>query len=176
MAYRFSVTATSLPARRQRSGAAHPRPYSETVNTDAQVADILRSARSVAVIGVSSKPDRASHAVAAYLIAHTHFDVYLINPVHEDEILGQRVYARVSDLPVKPDIIDVFRKSEDMPAVFDKEFPAIADDAAGRTWWMQLGIFHEGVAARARAAGMFVVENRCIKVDYANLVAPREGH
>lgn len=139
--------------------------------TDADIEAILRNAASVAVIGVSSKPDRASHAVAAYLLDHSHFDVYLINPAFEGEILGQPVYKSLADLPVVPDIVDVFRRSEDMPAVFDKEFPAIAHDAAGRTWWMQLGITNEDVAGRARAAGMAVVEDRCIKVDYANLIA-----
>lgn len=138
---------------------------------DADVEKILREAKTVAVIGVSSKPDRASHGVAAWLLEHSHFDVYLINPAFEGEILGQPVYKSVADLPVTPDIIDVFRKSEDMPAVFDKEFPAVAADALGRTWWMQLGIANEDVAARAHAAGMNVVEDRCIKVDYANLVA-----
>lgn len=138
--------------------------------TNAEVKEILMNAKSVAVIGVSAKPDRASHQVAAYLIEQTHLDVYLINPAHPDDILGQKVYPNLACLPITPDIVDVFRKSEDMPGVFEKEFPAIAQNAAGKTWWMQLGIANEEVAQKARAAGMQVVENRCIKVDYANLV------
>lgn len=141
------------------------------MSSASQVAEILNAAHTVAVIGVSSRPDRASHQVAAYLIEQTHFEVFLINPAFEGTILGQPVYACVADLPVLPDIIDVFRKSEDMSAVFDKEFPAIAADSVGRTWWMQLGISNGDVAERARAAGLNVVEDRCIKVDYANLVA-----
>lgn len=141
-------------------------------HSDDDIRRILRSAASVAVVGVSSKPDRASHQVAAYLLEQTHFDVYLINPAFEGELLGQPVYKSLADLPVVPDIVDVFRKSEDMPAVFDKEFPALAADSTGRTWWMQLGISNADVAARATAAGMNVVEDRCLKVDYANLVAP----
>ena len=141
------------------------------MSSASQVAEILNAAHTVAVIGVSSRPDRASHQVAAYLIEQTHFEVFLINPAFEGTILDQPVYACVADLPVLPDIIDVFRKSEDMSAVFDKEFPAIAADSVGRTWWMQLGISNSEVAERARAAGLNVVEDRCIKVDYANLVA-----
>ena len=124
----------------------------------------------MAVIGVSSNPERASHQVAAYLIEQTHFDVYLINPTVTGEMLGQPVYKSVADLPVVPDIIDVFRKAEDMPAVFEAEFPAIADCAAGKTWWMQQGIINEEVAKLSEDAGMKVVMDRCIKVDYMNLI------
>ena len=137
----------------------------------AKVKEILQSAKTVAVIGVSSKPDRASHQVAAYLIEQTHFDVYLINPAATEQILGQKVYKSLAELPMIPDIVNVFRKSEDMPKVFEKEFPAIATQAAGKTWWMQQGIVNYEVADAAKAAGMKVVMDRCIKVDYMNLVA-----
>ena len=137
---------------------------------NAEIKSILEEASSVAVIGVSSNPERASHQVAAYLIEQTHLDVYLINPTVTGEMLGQQVYKSVSDLPVVPDIIDVFRKAEDMPAVFEAEFPAIAESAAGKTWWMQLGIVNDDVARRAANAGMKVVMDRCIKVDYMNLI------
>jgi len=137
---------------------------------NADIKSILESAASVAVIGVSSNPERASHQVAAYLIEQTHFDVYLINPTVTQEILGQPVYKSLADLPIVPDIIDVFRKAEDMPAVFESEFPAIADSSAGKTWWMQLGIENNEVAKLASDAGMKVVMDRCIKVDYMNLV------
>ena len=137
---------------------------------NAEIKSILENASSVAVIGVSSKPDRASHQVAAYLIEQTQFDVYLINPTVTGEVLGQPVYKSVADLQVVPDIIDVFRKAEDMPAVFDSEFPAIADSASGKTWWMQLGIENQDVAKLATNAGMKVVMDRCIKVDYQNLI------
>ena len=137
---------------------------------NAEIKSILENASSVAVIGVSSKPDRASHQVAAYLIEQTHFDVYLINPTVTGEILGQPVYKSVADLPIVPDIIDVFRKSEDMPVVFETEFPAVANSASGKTWWMQQGIVNDGVAQIATEAGMNVVMDRCIKVDYMNLI------
>ena len=137
----------------------------------AKVKEILQSAKTVAVIGVSSKPDRASHQVAAYLIEQTHFDVYLINPAATEEILGQQVYRSLAELPLIPDIVNVFRKSEDMQKVFEKEFPAIATQAAGKTWWMQLGIENQEVATLAANAGMQVVMDRCIKVDYQNLIA-----
>ncbi|KGA21007.1 CoA-binding domain protein [freshwater metagenome] len=137
---------------------------------NAEIKSILEAASSVAVIGVSSNPERASHQVAAYLIEQTHLDVYLVNPTVNDEILGQRVYKSLAELPIIPDIIDVFRKNEDMPAVFENEFPAIADSATGKTWWMQLGIVNDEVAKLASDAGMKVVMDRCIKVDYMNLV------
>jgi predicted CoA-binding protein len=137
---------------------------------NAEIKSILEEASSVAVIGVSSNPERASHQVAAYLIEQTHLDVYLINPTVTGELLGQPVYKSVADLPVVPDIIDVFRKAEDMPAVFETEFPAIAGSAAGKTWWMQLGIVNDDVARLAADAGMKVVMDRCIKVDYMNLI------
>jgi predicted CoA-binding protein len=137
---------------------------------NAEIKSILENASSVAVIGVSSKPDRASHQVAAYLIEQTHFDVYLINPTVTGEILGQPVYRSVADLPIVPDIIDVFRKGEDMPVVFETEFPAVANSASGKTWWMQQGIVNDDVAQLATEAGMNVVMDRCIKVDYMNLV------
>jgi predicted CoA-binding protein len=137
---------------------------------NAEIKSILEEASSVAVIGVSSNPERASHQVAAYLIEQTHLDVYLVNPTVSDEILGQRVYKSLADLPIVPDIIDVFRKAKDMPTVFETEFPAIADSAAGKTWWMQLEISNAEVASQAAGAGMKVVMDRCIKVDYMNLI------
>jgi len=137
---------------------------------NAEIKSILEAASSVAVIGVSSNPERASHQVAAYLIEQTHLDVYLVNPTVSDVILGQRVYKSLADLPIVPDIIDVFRKGEDMPTVFETEFPAIADSAAGKTWWMQLEIVNDDVSKLATDAGMKVVMDRCIKVDYMNLV------
>ena len=137
---------------------------------NANIKSILQEASSVAVIGVSKNPDRASHQVAAYLIEQTHLDVYLVNPTVNEDILGQQVYKSVAELPLVPDIIDVFRKGEDMPAVFDSEFPAISSEALGKTWWMQLGIENQKVAQKAAAAGMKVVMDRCIKVDYQNLI------
>jgi predicted CoA-binding protein len=137
---------------------------------NAEIKSILEEAYSVAVIGVSSNPERASHQVAAYLIEQTHLDVYLVNPTVNEEILGQNVYKSLAELPIVPDIIDVFRKAEDMPEVFETEFPAITQSAAGKTWWMQQGIVNDEVAKRASDAGMKVVMDRCIKVDYMNLI------
>ena len=135
-----------------------------------EIRNILASAKTVAVIGVSSKSDRASHQVAAYLIEQTHFEVFLINPAATQDILGRPIYKSLAELPLVPDIIDVFRKGEDMPAVFEKEFPAISSEAAGKTWWMQLGIENQEVAQKAMDVGMTVVMDRCIKVDYQNLI------
>lgn len=140
------------------------------LTSDQQVRDVLSASKSIAVIGVSSKPDRASHQVAAYLLEQTHFEVYLVNPAFEGAILGQPVYKSLAELSIVPDIVDVFRKAEDMPAVFEKEFPAIEENCAGVTWWMQLGIINEEVAQAAAEHGMNVVMDRCIKVDYMRLM------
>ena len=131
---------------------------------------ILTTAKTVAVIGVSSKSDRASHQVAAYLIEQTHFEVFLINPAATENILGQKVYKSLADLPLVPDIIDVFRKGEDMPAVFEKEFPAISSQATGKTWWMQLGIENQAVAEMAKDAGQDNQVQRYLKNEVVKLI------
>jgi predicted CoA-binding protein len=87
--------------------------------------------------------------------------VYFVNPVVK-EILGQPTYASLADLPESPDIVDVFRKHDDLPGVLDE---AIA--AGAKTLWLQLGSWHEGVAADAEAAGLNVVMDRCVKIEHA---------
>ncbi len=124
--------------------------------------ELMRDAKTIAVVGVSSSPGRDSHDVARYLI-EAGYEVFLVNP-NEDEVLGRKVYDRVQDLPQPVDIVDVFRRPEHVPPVVED---AIA--AGARTVWMQLGIVHEEAASRARAAGLEVVMNRCTKVDHMRL-------
>ncbi len=123
---------------------------------------ILRGTRSVAVVGASPNPARASNFVTTYLLASTGYDVYLVNP-NATEILGRPVYPALADLPVVPDLIDVFRRPADLPAVLDE---VLALDGV-RTFWLQFGLFDEAVAARAEAAGLEVVMDRCLKVEHA---------
>ena len=78
--------------------------------------ELLQRSTSIAVVGMSSKTSRASHFVATYLLGSTDFDVYFVNP-RETEIMGRRVYASLADIPVKPDIVDIFRRTDDLPAV-----------------------------------------------------------
>lgn len=122
---------------------------------------ILRRAKSVAIVGASNNPARASYFVATYLLSSTAYDVYLVNP-RESSILGQPVYASLADLPVVPDIVDVFRRHEDLPGVAQE-----AIDLGAQTLWLQLGSWNEEAAALAEDAGLAVVMDRCIKIEHA---------
>ncbi|HEY4419862.1 MAG TPA: CoA-binding protein [Pseudonocardia sp.] len=123
---------------------------------------ILRATRTVAVVGASPNPARASNFVATYLLASTDFDVYFVNP-NASEILGRPVYEKLADLPVVPDLVDVFRRREDLPGVLDD---VLALDGV-RTLWLQFGLVDEEVARRGEAAGLEVVMDRCLKVEHA---------
>ncbi|MGP5607805.1 CoA-binding protein [Arthrobacter rhombi] len=123
--------------------------------------NILRSTQSIAIVGASNKTARASYFVATYLLSSTNYRVYFVNPVL-DEILGRPVYASLADLPEVPDLVEVFRKNDDLPGVLDE---AIAVGA--KTLWLQLGAWHEEVATKAEAAGMNVVMDRCVKIEHA---------
>ncbi len=124
---------------------------------------ILRATRTVAIVGASPNPARASNFVATYLLASTGFEVYFVNP-NAEEILGHPVYKTLADLPVVPDLVDVFRRPQDLPAVLD-EVLALPDGV--RTFWLQFGLFDEAVARRAEAAGFDVVMDRCLKIEHA---------
>jgi predicted CoA-binding protein len=127
--------------------------------------ELMRDAKTIAVVGVSSKPDRASNEVAKYLI-DAGYTVYLVNPMEEGEIFGLPVYDSVEELPEPVDIVDVFRRPGDVP-------PVVADAIAARakTVWMQLGIVNEEAAAEARAAGLEVVMDLCTKIQHQKLRA-----
>ncbi|WP_026551640.1 CoA-binding protein [Arthrobacter sp. H20] len=122
---------------------------------------LLRSAKSVAIVGASDKPSRASYFVATYLQSSAPYRLYFVNPVAK-QILGQPVYASLADLPEVPDIVDVFRKHDDLPGVLE-ETTAVG----AKTLWLQLGSWHEGVAHDAEDAGLNVVMDRCIKIEHA---------
>ena len=123
---------------------------------------ILERTRSIAIVGASSKPSRASFFVATYLLSiSTDYDVYFVNPV-ETEILGRRVYSSLAELPLVPDMVDVFRRSEDLPSV------ARESVAIGATvFWAQLGLHHDDAVRIASEAGLDVVTDRCLKVEHA---------
>ena len=123
--------------------------------------EILRRTRTVAVVGASDNPARASFFVATYLLSTTPYEVWFVNP-RATEILGRPVYPSLADLPGTPDVVDVFRRPDDLPAVLDETLAAGA-----RTLWLQLGLWDEGVAARAQSAGLEVVMDRCLKIEHA---------
>jgi predicted CoA-binding protein len=123
------------------------------------VAQILRDAKTIAVVGLSSNPMRASHGVAEYLKA-TGYRIIPVNP-NETEVLGEKAYARLEDVPERVDIVDVFRRAEEVPAVAES-----AIGVGAKVLWMQLGIEHAEAAERARAAGLVVVEDSCLMVEH----------
>lgn len=135
-----------------------------TSPSSSEVRELLERSKNVAIVGISDKEDRASYQVAQWLQTHSHFTLFFVNPVI-DEVLGQKTYASLADISEQIDIVDVFRKSEDCPGVLDT---AIAMGA--RSIWLQLGISNCEVAERGIAAGMQVVMDRCIKIDYADLI------
>lgn len=122
---------------------------------------ILRRTTSIAIVGASNNPARASYFVATYLLSSTPYKVYLVNP-REKEILGQPVYASLADLPVVPDLVDVFRRHEDLPGVAQE-----AIDVGAKALWLQLGSWNEDAAALAQSAGLSVVMDRCVKIEHA---------
>jgi len=135
-----------------------------TAPTNAEVKSLLQESKTVAIVGISNKEDRASYQVAKWLQAHSHFTLFFVNPVI-DEVLGQKTYPSLAEIPEQIDIVDVFRKAEDCPSVLEM---AIAIGA--KSIWLQLGISNDEVASKGSEAGMQVVMDRCIKVDYANLI------
>jgi len=123
--------------------------------------NILRDTRTIAVVGASDKPSRASYFVATYLLSSSPYKVYFVNPVAK-EILGRPVYKSLAELPEVPDLVEVFRKDADLPGVARE---AVAVGA--KTVWMQLGSWNEEAAAIAEEAGLNVVMDRCVKIEHA---------
>mgnify|MGYP002652490055 CR=1 FL=1 len=124
---------------------------------------ILRRARSIAIVGFSTNPARASYFVGTYLVQSTDYTVYFVNPNAAGRTaLGQPIHAALTELPETPDIVDVFRKPADIPAVVD-------DAVAAGAWglWIQLGIRNEQAARDAEAQGLTVVMDRCLKIEHA---------
>ena len=130
------------------------------IDDGAGIAELLKSAKVVAVVGVSDKPDRASNGVSKYLQENSDYTLYFVNPLLEN-VLGQKSYKSLADIPEKIDIVDVFRKPSDMEAVMDE---AIAVGA--KAFWMQLGISEAVQADRGVQAGMDVVQDKCIKIEF----------
>jgi uncharacterized protein len=122
---------------------------------------ILHDYRRIAVVGISDRPERDSHRVAAYL-KHAGYTVIAVNPM-VTQVLGERCWPSLEDAPGPIEVVDVFRRSELVPPVVDA---AIAVGA--KAVWMQDGVVHEAAAAKARAAGLLVVMDRCMMRDHAS--------
>ncbi len=129
--------------------------------TAARRLEILQQTKSVAIVGASTNPARASYFVATYLLSSSPYRVYLINP-RATEILGQAVYPDLAALPEVPDLVDVFRRHDDLPQV--------AQDAAkigAQTLWIQLGSWNDEAARIGTQSGLNVIMDRCLKIEHA---------
>ena len=122
---------------------------------------LLREATSIAIVGASPNPARSSYFVGTYLQQSSDYRVYFVNP-NADTILGQKAYPDLASLPEVPDIVDVFRRGSDIPAVIDD---VVAIGAP--TIWVQLGIWNQDAAEYGESQGLNVVMDRCIKIEHA---------
>lgn len=138
-------------------------PKSRPKALDEQMAESFRTARTVAVVGLSSSRGRASYGVAQYLQS-AGYRIIPVNP-NETEVLGEKAYASLDAVPDKIDMVDVFRRSEFVPEIVDA-----AIRVGARSVWLQEGVVHEEAAARARAAGLIVVMDRCTLKEHRRLL------
>lgn len=131
------------------------------LNSALEISDLLRKSKTVAVVGISDNPERASYGVSKYLLENSHFELFFVNPLL-DEVLGQKVYKSLREIPVPIDIVDVFRKPSDCLQVLEESI-----EIGAKSIWLQLGISVEEVESQGEEAGLTVVMDRCIKIDYA---------
>jgi predicted CoA-binding protein len=133
--------------------------------TDQELIALLTSATTIAMVGASSNSDKESHGIMQKL-QNVGYRVIPVNP-RESDVLGEKSYASLSDIPVPVDIVDVFRKAEDTPPIADE-----AVKIGAKALWLQTGISHEDAATRAEAGGLTVVMDKCIGATHALLRVP----
>ena len=131
---------------------------------DMEIKHLLEESRNVAVVGLSDKPYRTSHAIAR-ILQRVGYKIFPVNPNLKGPVLGEEPYATVEEIPERVDIVNVFRRSEKVSPVARD---AVA--AGAKVLWMQMGVINEEAAKYAEEHGLTVVMDRCIKVDYASLV------
>jgi predicted CoA-binding protein len=139
-------------------GDALKRAPTTDATTDA-ILELLKNYKTIAVVGLSSNPMRPSHGVTEYMQG-AGYRIIPVNP-NETEVLGEKSYARLEDVPEKIDIVNVFRRAEEVPPVVES-----AIRIGAKAVWMQLGIENEEAAEKARAAGLVVIEDACILVEH----------
>lgn len=131
---------------------------------DDDIRDILGGVKTIALVGASDRPDRAAHGVMRFLQGRG-FRVIPVSPrLAGQHLMGERVFATLADIPDKVDMVDVFRRLDDVPGVVDEAIAVGADVV-----WLQLGLVDEDAAARARAAGLKVVMDRCPAIEMPRL-------
>ena len=131
--------------------------------TNDHLKEVLIQAKTVAIVGISANPSRASNEIARYLLDNSKYEVFFVNPAIS-ELFGKPVYPNLASIPTKIDIVDVFRKSSDLPSVFDA---AIAIEP--KNIWLQLGLSNPELARQAQSQGINVVMDRCIKIEHEKL-------
>jgi predicted CoA-binding protein len=130
--------------------------------SSAEIAELLKGAKTIAVVGLSPKPDRPSHGVSAYMQAQG-YHIIPVNPGYT-EILGEKAYKSLLDVPEPIDIVDIFREPSAVPEIVDQ-----AIQKKAKAIWMQEGIVHNAAAEKARVAGLKVVMNKCIYKEHVKL-------
>jgi predicted CoA-binding protein len=135
--------------------------------SDAELKELMSEASTIAVVGASSNPEKSSYGIMRKLQS-VGYHVIPVNP-RETEVLGERAYASLSDIPVPVDIVDVFRRSEDTPPIADE-----AVKIGAKALWLQSGIENEDAAARAKAGGLTVVMDSCLGTMHAVLRVPHK--
>ena len=126
---------------------------------------ILQDTKTIAIVGASDKLARASYFVSTYLLSSSTYDVYFVNPILAGKggtILGKPVYASLQDIPVKIDMVDVFRRAEDTPEIAKE-----AAEIGAKYFWLQLGVWSDEAAEVAEDLGLEVVMDRCVKIEHA---------
>jgi hypothetical protein len=123
---------------------------------------ILKSSRTIALVGLSPKPDRPSYRVASYL-KEQGYNIIPVNPA-EKEILGETCYPDLASVPMSIDVVDIFRRSEEVPSIM-----AEAIRIGAKAVWMQEGVINEEAANRAREAGLMMVMDKCMLKEHLNL-------
>ncbi|MCJ8508413.1 CoA-binding protein [Rhizobium lemnae] len=140
---------------------------------DGYLTDILKSVKSIALVGASPNPSRPSHGVMGFLLSKG-YHVIPVNPGQAGKtILGQKVYGHLGDIPERVDMIDVFRASEYLAEVVDE---ALALSPRPKVIWTQLGVREESSAVRAEQAGVQVVMDRCPAIEYPRLLGHHPVH
>ena len=137
-------------------------------HSDSQIEEIYQF-KNIAVVGVSKNEEKPSHQVPKYLIEHG-YNVIPVNPTLS-EVLGRKAYPSIADIQERIDIVDVFRKSEDVPAVVDD---VLKKKDGIKVFWMQLGIYNEDAEKKAKENGIDVVYNRCIMEEHKRLFDDEE--
>ena len=127
------------------------------------VIKILKSFRDVAMVGVSANPEKPSNIVFKYLTAQG-YNVIPVNPTI-DEVLGKKCYASLSAIPEKVEVVDIFRRSEDIPPIVDE-----AIKIGAKAVWMQEGIINNAAAKKAESAGLLVVMDKCMRKEHIRLI------